>query len=98
MAKKIDSDFSELDKIQCELEKFGLKLDDDFKIEIHEPLKLQNALKDKFQDPAQIWVEQLRIEITKLGLKIIDDINDRRVAKPEETYNSLVALYNAVKL
>lgn len=66
MAKKIDSDFSELDKIQSEPEKND--------------------------------IEQLRIALARLGLKIIDDINDRRVAKPEETYNSLVALYNAVKL
>ena len=48
-------------------------------------------------DPVQVWIEQLRIQLAKLGLKIIEDINDRRVAKPDETYNSLVNLYNAIK-
>lgn len=48
----------------------------------------------KIQDPV---IEKLRIELARLGLKIIEDIDNRRVSKPEETYNSLVALYNAVK-
>ena len=48
----------------------------------------------KIQDPV---IEKLRFELAKLGLKIIEDIDNRRVSKPEETYNSLVALYNAVK-
>ena len=54
-------------------------------------------LKNIKEDPAQIWIDKLKIELVRLGLKIIEDINDRRVSKPEETYNSLVALYNAVK-
>lgn len=48
----------------------------------------------KIQDPV---IEKLRIELARLGLKIIEDIDNRRVSKPEETYNSLVALYNVVK-
>lgn len=48
-------------------------------------------------DETKIWIEKLRMELAKLGLKIIEDIDNRRVSKPEETYNSLVALYNAIK-
>ena len=48
-------------------------------------------------DETKIWIEKLRVELAKLGLKIIEDIDNRRVSKPEETYNSLVALYNAIK-
>lgn len=58
---------------------------------------LQAADIKESQDPAQIWVDKLRVELVKLGLKIIEDIDNRRVAKPEETYNSLVTLYNSVK-
>lgn len=58
----------------------------------------QIEISENVQDPAtQIWIEKLRVELVKLGLKIIEDIDNRRVSKPEETYNSLVALYNAVK-
>lgn len=59
---------------------------------------IQTEPLEKVQDdPAKIWIDKLRIELAKLGLKIIEDIDNRRVPKPEETYNSLVALYNAVK-
>ncbi|MBR0060604.1 MAG: hypothetical protein IJP68_03900 [Selenomonadaceae bacterium] len=42
-------------------------------------------------------VENLRTALANLGLKIIDDINAKRVHKPEEVYNALVAIYNAIK-
>lgn len=59
---------------------------------------IQTEPLEKVQDdPVKIWIDKLRIELAKLGLKIIEDIDNRRVPKPEETYNSLVALYNAVK-
>lgn len=57
----------------------------------------ETAAENISNNGAEEIVEQLRIALAKLGLKIIDDINDKRVVKPEETYNSLVALYNAVK-
>ena len=102
MAKKIDADFQEttqnadvknlIEQLKFELEKFGLKLVEDNP----QNLKIE-PLKNIKEDPAQIWIDKLKIELVRLGLKIIEDINDRRVSKPEETYNSLVALYNAVK-
>ena len=58
--------------------------------EISQATDIQNS-------ETQIWIEKLRVELAKLGLKIIEDIDNRRVSKPEETYNSLVALYNAIK-
>ena len=42
-------------------------------------------------------VENLRTALANLGLKIIDDINSKRVHKPEEVYNALVSIYNAIK-
>lgn len=108
MAKKFENVFSEQEKIQdesdknlmeqlkIELEKFGLKIvtdendDKKIKVEVAEPKKIQN-------NPVKVEIEQLRIELAKLGLKIIDELNGKRVSKPEETYNSLVALYNAIK-
>ena len=42
-------------------------------------------------------VENLRTALANLGLKIIDDINQKRVQKPEDSYNALVAIYNAIK-
>lgn len=42
-------------------------------------------------------VEKLRIGLAELGLKVIADIENKRVNNPEKVYDSLVALYNAVK-
>lgn len=42
-------------------------------------------------------VETLRTALANLGLKIIEDINSKRVQKPEDSYNALVAIYNAIK-
>lgn len=63
--------------------------------------ELINTLKavlDKFGNPKfNASVENLRTALANLGLKIIDDINAKRVHKPEEVYNALVAIYNAIK-
>ncbi len=48
-------------------------------------------------DGVDVWTEKLRIELAKLGLKIIEEIYSKRVTNPADTYNSLVNLYNAVK-
>lgn len=93
-----------IEKLRVELAKLGLKIIEDtenpqkIKIEIAEPQKIKAKLEEKIQDPAKIYIEKLQIELAKLGLKIIEDINDKRVPKPEETYNSLIALYNAIKI
>ena len=34
-------------------------------------------------------VENLRTALANLGLKIIDDINSKRVHRPEEIYNAI---------
>ena len=54
---------------------------------------------DKFGDEKRFNadVENLRTALANLGLKIIDDINQKRVQKPEDSYNALVAIYNAIK-
>lgn len=56
------------------------------------------AILDKFGNPKfNAAFENLRTALANLGLKIIDDINAKRVHKPEEVYNALVAIYNAIK-
>lgn len=65
--------------------------------EIETTQNISENLSTVSDNAAQIWIEKLRIELAKLGLKIIEDLDQKRVAKPEETYNSLVNLYNAVK-
>ena len=42
-------------------------------------------------------VAALRSAMAKLGLQIIDDIIARRVTKPQEHYNALVSIFNAIK-
>ena len=42
-------------------------------------------------------VAALRSAMAKLGLQIIDDILARRVTKPQEHYNALVSIFNAIK-
>ncbi len=42
-------------------------------------------------------VEMLRSALANLALKIIDDINNKRVRNTEEIYNVPVAIYNAIK-
>ena len=90
---KIFSDDSakiSLEDLQNELLPFGLKVvQDSFKQKIKiEPMK---------EDLAKIEIEKFRIELAKLGLKIIDEIKAKRVSKPEDTYNSLINIFNAIK-
>ena len=42
-------------------------------------------------------MQEFRIGLIKLGLKGIEDLNNKRVQNPTDFYNSLTALYNAVK-
>lgn len=42
-------------------------------------------------------VEVLRTALAELALKIIDDINNKRVHKPEDSYSALVSIYNSIK-
>lgn len=56
--------------------------------------KKDELVDDKNQNEA---AEQLRVALANLGLKIIDDLNNKRVHRPEETYNALVSIYNAIK-
>ena len=42
-------------------------------------------------------LEEYKIGLIKLGLKGIADLKNKRVQNPTEFYNSLTALYNAVK-
>ncbi|MBQ9488267.1 MAG: hypothetical protein IJU91_10810 [Selenomonadaceae bacterium] len=42
-------------------------------------------------------LEQLKVGLIKLGLKGIEDLNSKRVQNPAQFYDSLTALYNAVK-
>ena len=44
-----------------------------------------------------ILLQEFRIGLIKLGLKGIEDLNNKRVQNPTDFYNSLTALYNAVK-
>ena len=42
-------------------------------------------------------VKTARIALANLILKIVDDINNRRVQNPEQTYNALANIYTAIK-
>ena len=53
---------------------------------------LDNA-KNEFDE----LLEEFKIGLVKLGLKGIDDLNNKRVTNPNDFYNSLTSLYNAVK-
>ena len=57
------------------------------------------AKKDELGDGKNLneAVETLRTALANLALKIIDDINSKRVRNPEDTYAALVAIYNAIK-
>ena len=46
---------------------------------------------------SNILLEQLKIGLIKLGLKGIEDLNSKRIQNPAPFYDSLTALYNAVK-
>lgn len=42
-------------------------------------------------------VEVLRTALADLAMKIINDINNKRVHRPEESYSALVSIYNSIK-
>ena len=42
-------------------------------------------------------VKKARSALANLILKIVDDINDKRVREPEQTYNALANMYTAIK-
>ncbi len=65
----------------------------------NEILAALKTLLDEFSndEKSNAAVENLRTALANLGLKIIDDINSKRVHKPEEIYNALVSIYNAIK-
>ena len=48
-------------------------------------------------DSTENLMKEFKIGLIKLGLKGIEDLNNKRVQNPTEFYNSLTALYNAVK-
>ena len=60
---------------------------------------LEKIASEKISDDkkSNAAVENLRTALANLGLKIIDDINSKRVHKPEVVYNALVSIYNAIK-
>lgn len=49
-------------------------------------------------DSTENLMKEFKIGLIKLGLKGIEDLNNKRVQNPTEFYNSLTALYNAVKI
>ncbi len=51
----------------------------------------------EIKNESDALLEQLKIGLIKLGLKGIDDLNNKRVQNPAQFYDSLTALYNAVK-
>ena len=42
-------------------------------------------------------VKKARSALANLILKIVDDINKKRVRDPEQTYNALANMYTAIK-
>lgn len=57
------------------------------------------AKKDELLDGKNFneTVETLRTALANLALKIIDDINSKRMRNPEDTYAALATIYNAIK-
>ena len=49
------------------------------------------------QTESETLMQDFKLGLIKLGLKGIDDLNHKRVQNPTEFYNSLTALFNAVK-
>ena len=45
---------------------------------------------------SEILLKEFRLGLIKLGLKGIDDINNKRVQNPVDFYNALTALFKAV--
>lgn len=42
-------------------------------------------------------IKKARTALANLVLKIVDDINNRRVQNPEQSYNALANIFNAIK-
>ena len=42
-------------------------------------------------------IKKARTALANLVLKIVDDINNRRAQNPEQSYNALANIYNAIK-
>lgn len=51
----------------------------------------------EIKNESDALLEQLKVGLIKLGLKGIEDLNSKRVQNPAQFYDSLTALYNAVK-
>ncbi len=51
----------------------------------------------EIKNESDALLEQLKVGLIKLGLKGIEDLNNKRVQNPAQFYDSLTALYNAVK-
>lgn len=51
----------------------------------------------EIKNESDALLEQLKVGLLKLGLKGIEDLNSKRVQNPAQFYDSLTALYNAVK-
>ena len=49
------------------------------------------------KNESDILMNDFKLGLIKLGLKGSDDLNHKRVQNPTEFYNSLTALFNAVK-
>lgn len=54
------------------------------------------ALENISNNESEILLRDFKLGLIKLGLKGIEDINNKRVQNPVEFYNSLTALYKAV--
>ena len=65
------------------------------KFEMENPAEnlMENVCKSEFET----LLDEFKIGLVKLGLKGVDDLNNKRVQNPNEFYNSLTALYKAIK-
>ena len=63
--------------------------------------KFENDIFEKnsaeIKNESDALLEQLKVGLIKLGLKGIEDLKSKRVQNPAQFYDSLTALYNAVK-
>ena len=64
-----------------------------FETDALEPTETAKIPKSEFET----LLADFKIGLVKLGLKGIEDLNNKRVQNPNDFYNSLTALYNAVK-
>lgn len=64
---------------------------------IVEPVETPEEIVPEVEEDFETVFKKFKFEPAKLGLKIIGDLNDRRVQKPEETCKALTGIYNAIK-